>query len=131
MKNVKRILFMVIIFMFIFVTPMSLTLAAQTTNPGGSYGIDPNTYDPNNAKDPSVEENIISKYVSPMYGILIWVVVIVAVITLSIIGLKLITAGAQEKAEYKKHLVPVAVGILIAAFIFTILSVLAKFAGMF
>ena len=44
-----------------------------------------------------------------------------------IIGLKFILGSAQEKAEYKQHLIPVVVGICFIAFLFTIIGVLSSF----
>ena len=66
-----------------------------------------------------------------IFNILYTISIIVSVITLSIVGLKFIGASAQEKAEYKQHLLPIATGILIISFLITIISTLAKFAGLF
>lgn len=55
----------------------------------------------------------------------IWVIsIIVAVIVLAIIGLKFILGSVQEKAEYKKSLIPVAVGALVIVFATTIVRVI-------
>lgn len=53
----------------------------------------------------------------------IWILsIIVAVIVLMYTGLKFIVGSANEKAEYKKSLMPLVVGILILVFATTIVN---------
>lgn len=66
-----------------------------------------------------------SKIVTWIWGISI----VVAVVVLMIIGLKYIIGGAQEKAEYKKSLIPVVVGVLVLVFATTIVKVLFSING--
>lgn len=55
----------------------------------------------------------------------IWgISIIVAVIVLMIIGLKFILGSTSEKAEYKKSLIPIVVGVLVLVFATTIVQVL-------
>ena len=55
----------------------------------------------------------------------IWgISIVVAVVVLMIIGLKFILGSTSEKAEYKKSLIPVVVGVLILVFATTIVKVL-------
>ena len=55
----------------------------------------------------------------------IWAIsVVVAIIVLMIIGLKFILGSTSEKAEYKKSLIPVVVGVLVLVFATTIVRVL-------
>lgn len=53
----------------------------------------------------------------------IWILsIIVAVVVIMYTGLKFIVGSANEKAEYKKSLVPLVVGILIIVFATTIIK---------
>lgn len=59
---------------------------------------------------------------------LIWVLsIVIAVIVLMIIGVKYIIGGVQEKAEYKKSLIPVVVGIVVIVSATTIVNFLFGF----
>lgn len=59
---------------------------------------------------------------------LIWVLsIVIAVIVLMIIGVKYIIGGVQEKAEYKKSLIPVVVGIVVIVSATTIVKFLFGF----
>ena len=60
----------------------------------------------------------------------IWVLsIIVAVVVLMYTGLKFIVGSANEKAEYKKSLVPIVVGVLILVFATTIIRALFSIKG--
>ena len=60
----------------------------------------------------------------------IWIIsIIVAVIVLMYTGLKFIVGSTQEKAEYKKSLVPIVVGVAILVFATTIVNVLFSLGG--
>ena len=126
MKNVVRILFTIITIITLFcVTQPAVCLADE------SYGIDANKYDPMNAEDPNVDTDVVSKYVAPVYDVLQYALILAAIISLTIVGLKIILGSVQQKAEYKQHLVPIVVGVCLAALIFTVLKVLLKLAGIF
>lgn len=53
----------------------------------------------------------------------IWgISIIVSIIVLMIIGVQFIVGGAQQKADYKKSLIPVVVGIIIVVFSTTLVK---------
>lgn len=55
----------------------------------------------------------------------IWVLsIIVAVVVVMYTGLKFIVGSANEKAEYKKSLVPIVVGVLLLVFATTVVNAL-------
>ena len=59
---------------------------------------------------------------------LIWILsIVISVIVLMIIGVKYIIGGVQEKAEYKKSLIPVVVGIVVIVSATTITNFLFGF----
>ena len=54
-----------------------------------------------------------------------WIIsIVVAVIVLMYTGLKFIVGSTQEKAEYKKSLMPLVVGVIILVFATTIVNVI-------
>ncbi len=64
--------------------------------------------------------NIAGTIINWIWGISI----IVAIIVVMVIGIKFIIGGTQEKAEYKKALMPVAVGIILVIFATTLVKFL-------
>lgn len=88
--------------------------------------IDPNGYNPSNYS--TLEQNTIKKVAGGFLGILTTIAVIVTVITVMIVGLKILTSAPSEKAKYKEHLLPIAVGAVMASSIISIITALAKFA---
>ena len=60
----------------------------------------------------------------------IWIIsIIVAVVVLMYTGLKFIVGSTQEKAEYKKSLIPIVIGVAILVFAITIVNVLFSLGG--
>lgn len=114
-KIVKKILFIVILLAIPFIL-ISTNVYAD---------IDPNAYTPNG----SIDENIVTTYGGSLYNILTIIGIIVSVIALMILGLKFILASTTEKAEYKKYLLPVVIGIFIIAFIISIVGLLGNIGG--
>ncbi|MBR2705506.1 MAG: TrbC/VirB2 family protein [Clostridia bacterium] len=55
----------------------------------------------------------------------IWgISILVAIIVVMVIGIKFIIGGTQEKAEYKKSLMPVAIGVILVVFATTLVKFL-------
>lgn len=70
--------------------------------------------------NPDAANNIAASVINWIFGISVAVAVIVLMIT----GLKFIVGSTQEKAEYKKSLIPLVVGVLILVFATTIVKVI-------
>ena len=68
---------------------------------------DPNTFDPNPSLNGS--EGFVDK-AAPVLGVIRTVGILIAVIVLAIIGLKYMFMSVQEKADYKKEMIPYIVG---------------------
>lgn len=117
MKKTKKIILILNIIFCIFLT---------VGIPKLSYAneLDPFSYEPKG----DVDQNFINWYGGSLSNVLFTISVIVAVISLMIIGLKYIIGSVQEKADYKKNLIPVVVGIFIISFITAILSWIAQLA---
>ena len=101
-KTAKIVLIMMIILMIFTVT----VNAAETT----SSGVNPGTYTGGGASVTAINEfgNQIIQIVSTVGSIL-------SVIVLVVLGIKYMMGSAEEKAEYKKTLLPYIIG---AAFVF-------------
>lgn len=64
--------------------------------------------------------NVAATVINWIWGISI----IIAIIVVMVIGIKFIIGGTQEKAEYKKSLLPVVVGVVLVVFATTIVKFL-------
>lgn len=115
MKKVIKLILLLLSFIIIF--------SLITTN--YTYAdIDTNSFNPWDTQPEGIDSETVTKYTNKVLGPLATVGVIVSVIAIMILGLKFIIGSATEKAEYKKHLVPVVLGICIIVFIFSILGIL-------
>lgn len=96
--------------------------------------LDPNeiakqdTYTPSDGSV-GIDEGVVNRYGGDIVSIGFGIAVVVSLIAVSFVGLKYITAGITEKAEYKKDLIPMVVGIGIVVFLGTILSIIARAAA--
>lgn len=102
-----------------------LSLSLIFTNNYVYADINVNTYTP----EGSIDETIVTSYGNKISNVLVLIGIIVAVIALMVLGLKFIMASVTEKAEYKKFLLPVVIGIFIIASITGIVSLLANIGG--
>lgn len=110
---------------FILVALISLMVlfgVSQTTSFAGRADVDETLKTVNNATGGSIGDagKIGGNIVNWIWGISI----VVAVVVLMITGLKFIIGSTQEKAEYKKSLIPLVVGVLILVFATTIVKVI-------
>ena len=118
-KTIKLIVLIIsVLCIFSLITP-KYTFADIDTSSFNPYDIDKN----------GVDQNTVTKYTNNVYSILYIVAIVVSVIALMILGLKYIIGSATDKAEYKKTLIPVLIGIFIVACITSILGVIASFGG--
>lgn len=82
-------------------------------------------FSPKDLKATDTEPGDMSTWAANIMGIIRNVAIIASVIVLMVIGVKFILGSTEEKAEYKKSLVPIVIGIVLvvgattlAAFIF-------------
>ena len=115
MKKAMRLVILIISALCIFslITPKYAFADIDTD----SFSVDSN----------GVDGNTVTKYTNKALGILSVVAIIVSVIAFMILGLKFIIGSATEKADYKKTLVPVLIGIFIIVFITSIVGVFVDF----
>ena len=84
---------------------------------------------PSEIKPSNVETSSITKVGSSVIGILQTVGIVLYVIVLIVIGLKYMMGSAEEKAEYKKTLLPYIIGAALVFAASTIASVVFNFAS--
>ncbi len=81
-----------------------------------------NLIDPTAIHEEYVGSETISSAAGKIMGIIKNVAIVIAVIALMIIGIKYMMGSVEEKAEYKKTLIPLAIGIVVVAGAATIVS---------
>lgn len=85
--------------------------------------INPDEYNPSNYHDLSNDNSTITKLVNAPASALTTFGIVISVVALMILGLKYILGSVNEKAEYKKNLWPVILGIFIIALILSIIRI--------
>lgn len=115
MKNKKVSVFIIILIIFTILVP-TFVIATGPID-------DPNSYDPR--KNSFVSNKIVTK-ANSILGSITTVGIVIAVIALLIIGIKYMTGSVEEKAEYKKTMIPYIIGILLLLSTSTIVSIIAK-----
>lgn len=114
-KLVNRIILLLICCMFLF----SLS---------GVYGqgtLDPNDYTPPTLTTGDAQTAI--DKVKPIIGYIGGIGIAVSVITLVVLGIKYMVGSVEEKAEYKKSMLPYLIGAFLVFAISTIVSVIMQF----
>lgn len=87
------------------------------------YGTGQGTIDPNDYKPPTLtsdEAQPAMDKIKPIIGIITTIGIITSVATLVVLGIKYMVGSIEEKAEYKKSMIPYLIG---AFFIFAISTV--------
>lgn len=94
--------------------------------------INPDDFDPqkSDASDPTQYETITNKAATIISAIRI-IGVIVAVIALMLIGIKYMTSSLEERAEYKKSMIPYLIGVFIFFALSQILAIIIDVSKMF
>ena len=106
MKNTMKIIAIAVIAIMLVAVSTNV-LAANTLDYGGII----NSVE-NNASNGSSNEGV-NKIAGQIVGLIRNIAVVAGVILLSIIGIKFMLGSAEEKAEYKKSLIPLVVGIIV------------------
>ena len=103
-----------------------ILLVCLLTLPNFVHAIDPNDYDPSQKPVSGTSVNEITDKANNIIGTITTVGVVVAVVVLLILGIKYMMGSAQEKAEYKKTMIPYIIGVVFIVAISTILPIIAK-----
>ena len=81
------------------------------------------TIDPNSLTKPTIDlnkEKAAVNKVAPIIGVVTTIGIIVSVVTLIVLGIKYMVGSLEERAEYKKTMIPYLIG---AFFVFSISTV--------
>ena len=108
-KTVKILAIVLLSIMMLFVTVQPVSYARDA-----SKIVDNATQEPSGDKqaDTSGLNNVAQNVIN-----IIWIIsIIVAIVVVMVIGIQFIIGGTQQKAEYKKALMPVAVGVGLVVF---------------
>ena len=106
--------------MMIFIMLMVLIIPRYTY----ATVVNPNDYEPNGLQATDVSK--VKKTANPIIGAIKTVGIAVAVITLAILGIKYMVASVNERAEYKKTMIPYLIGATLVVAITQLLSVLIE-----
>ena len=137
MKKFKNITLKIFIVACMFLVGFATaTVRADTTSEESSIitsetqsstgDLKPEDYEP---KSGDVDSEVVEKYTSRIFNFLYVIAVIVTIVVIMYVGLKYIVGSVSEKAEYKKNLVPIAVGALLITFLATIIRIIISIAS--
>lgn len=121
----KKILIQIImlIMMIVLLIP-NQARAGQGTQ---SYIVNPNDFNPNaNGGIKQNDINTVTRMVKPVVNVIAIIGTIASVVTLMLIGLKYMMGSVEEKAEYKKTMIPYLIGVIILFGISTFLNIILK-----
>ena len=85
--------------------------------------------DPNSVKPGPIQEedaNVITERANSIIGVFITVGVVIAAVTLTILGIKYMMGSVEEKAEYKKSMIPYLIGSILLFATSTIVGIIAN-----
>lgn len=123
--NIKRTL--IIMILALLILSCNCFVEADTFSTGM---IDPNSYNPNNY---GVAQNTgeFKTMVITVIRYLNVIGVVISVLALAAIGIKYMVGSAEEKAEYKKSMIPYLIGVSLLFGITTIITILSSIANIF
>ena len=122
-KLIKVILLIISIFCFFSIVNTSFAVADDYQD----LVIDPNDFEPPSADDPAGATRL-RNIGNDIIGALQIVGTILSVIVLVVLGIKYMFGSVEEKAEYKKTMVPYVIGAIMVFGITNILGIVSKIA---
>lgn len=121
MKINKKICFTIFILISVIITVMAVIPShSLATDPIAN----PDDYKPGAIDNKDIE--IVGNKAGTIFNVITTAGIVVMVITLMIIGIKYMLGSVQEKAEYKKTMIPYIVGALFVLGISTVLRTLSS-----
>ena len=88
---------------------------------------DPNAYKPGNIN--ASDANVVTSKAGVIFNVISSLGIITAVITIVVIGIKYMIGSVEEKAEYKKTMIPYLIGVVMIGSISGILRLIASLAA--
>lgn len=120
MKRIAQNKYLIIVILAVCMMLVSAVLSSYTC----ATIVDPNDYKPNAIEQD--DSTVVQEKTNPIIGALKTVGIVVAVITIAVLGIKYMAAGINERAEYKKTMIPYLVGAVLVVAITQLLSVLIE-----
>lgn len=119
MKKVKSVVMLIMMMLILFTVACPIYVQA-------SDDFKPDDFDPSKHQ---IEQDDVSKIVdlaNPIIGTIKVVGIIISVVMLGILGIKYMTGSVQEKAEYKKTMIPYLIGAILVVAITQLLGVIIE-----
>ena len=114
----KKSIYIVSMLMMAIMMIMVATPVFADVDPGSVVGqVD--------AKTPTDTQNVLN-LVNKILGFLQWAAIIGGVVIITILGIKYMMGSLEEKADYKKSMIPLVVGVIVVMGATTIANVLFK-----
>lgn len=115
----KRKLFIIFILILSLLTIFSSTCMAIN-----DPITDPNAYKPGSIN--TNDANIVASKAGIIFNVISTLGIIIAVITIIVIGIKYMIGSVEERAEYKKTMIPYLIGVVLIGSISGILQLIAN-----
>lgn len=113
-KNKLNTLVKIFLFLIMILILMQSNTLAYTEEIKLASGIiDPNDFAPEPIENAFEQANVVVDMGSTMISVIRVIGIIVTVIALMIIGIKYMTGSVEEKADYKKSMIPYLIGVFI------------------
>ena len=122
-KNIFKLIRLILIIMIFLFVSYSNAIASNA-----SHIIDPDDYEPDSMSSAENANNILT-IGNDIIGFLQIAGSILSVIVLVVVGIKYMIASAEERAEYKKTLMPYVIGAIMVFGITNILAIVVNVSG--
>lgn len=128
MKKIMRNSFILLVICFLLMLP-NLSLATNMKE-DSSITIIASTINPDDYKPGSITDDADTQSIAQKAGVIMNIIfiigIVVSVISMIIIGIKYMVGSVEEKAEYKKTMIPYIVGIAFIASASAIVKIIAS-----
>ena len=108
--------------LFIIISFIIITLLTSITCVYAQNLIDPDYYDPSQSTETVPTE--ITNIAGTIFGIIQVVGIVISVIVIVIMGVKYMVASVEEKADYKKSMIPYIVGVVLLVSVTTLVRII-------
>lgn len=130
-SNLITRLFLLILIMLLFFIPTKVN-ADTTQNP--QSGVKTGIIDPGNFEPPDLTDDdtkLITSKSATIVSVIQVIGIVVTVISLMVMGIKYMIGSIEEKADYKKTMIPYLIGVFIFFALTQVLAVVEKISEIF